>query len=50
MRFALGQFGRLEVIPLLYGAAGGNGSRAGGTGPCEHGSSSLRLDRFLAAF
>jgi len=43
MRLSHGRFGRLEVIPLLHGAAGS-------TGPCEQGSSSHRLDRFLVTF
>ena len=41
MRLSHGRFGRLEVIPLLHSAAGGTGS-------CEQGSSSHRLDRSLA--
>jgi len=43
MRFSHGRFGRLEVIPLPIGAAGG-------TGPYEQGSSSHCLDRFVATF
>ena len=50
MHYSHGRFGRLEVIPLLHGAAGSTGPRAGGTGPCEQGSSSHRLDRFLVTF
>jgi len=50
MRFSHGRFGRLEVIPLLIGAASGTGPWAGGTGLYEQGSSSHRLDRFVAAF